>query len=133
MSSHAPPFMLGEETSRTPPSQQMVPVWSVLKLFLKCRMEVAVGMAMPVKARAQSLIPSGSGTNASLGGESGSTVEIVQQLPGIGPGDQVSKFSLKTTPPVHGVAVAVGVGLTGGPSGTTRIGSPVLVMEGLAV
>ena len=78
----------------------------MLKLFRKRKTAEADGMVMPLKSKTQLLIPGGSGQNASLGGVSGFTVEIVQQGPGV-PAGSSSKFSLQIVP-VHGVAVGVG-------------------------
>src|SRR5436189_6122978 len=103
--------MLGEETSRTPPSRP----FSRLKLLRKLSWAKAEVTVRPGVSRRLSLIVTGSSTNASLGAVSGVRFEVTQS--GAGPAafvaDQpagkagattLSKFSLKGVPE-HGVCV----------------------------
>jgi hypothetical protein len=126
MSVKAPPLILGEETSSTPPSQYTPPLNSVLKLLRKLNCTDTELMAMPGVSRTLSLIPFWSGMNASFGGVSGVKVEVTHRtpLPGTGfvatqPAGSAgavtpSKFSVRQEMGVgvgEGVGVGTGVGL----------------------
>src|SRR5438132_13214264 len=80
MSVKAPPLILGEETSSTPPSQNTPPLNSVLKLLRKLIWADAEVMAKPGVSRYLSLIPFWSGMNASLGAVSGVMVEVTHMV-----------------------------------------------------
>src|SRR4030095_15386855 len=122
MSVKAPPFILGEDTSSTPPSQNPSTSASVLKLLRKVKVAEAELTTMLRVVRYLSLTPFWSSTNASLGAVSGVTVEVTHLIPlsggapllvevhpaGIAGAVRLSKFS------VHGgagVGVAVGTGV----------------------
>src|SRR4030095_1570773 len=121
MSVKAPPLMLGEDTSSTPPSQNPSTSASVLKLLRKVNVAPVVATMLRV-VRYLSLTPFWSSTNASLGALSGVTAEVTHLIPlsggapwlvevhpaGIAGAVRLSKFS------VHGgagVGVAVGTGV----------------------
>ena len=113
--------MLGEDTSSTPPSQNIPPLNSVLKLFRNRKTEVTLGIVIGGLSRTLSLIPSWSGMKAALGAVSGVMVEVTQSVPSPGSGFVAtqpagsagavtpSKFSLQITVPTQGVGVGVGV------------------------
>src|SRR6266513_171236 len=123
MSVKAPPLILGDETSSTPPSQNTPPLISVLKLLRKRNWAEAEVMLMLGVSRTLSLMPSWSGMKASLGAVSGLVVEVTHRTlsPGSGlvaiqPGGRAgattpSKFSANAVPP-HAVAVGVAEGAT---------------------
>src|SRR5438132_3385750 len=81
MSKKSPPLILGADTSSTYPSQNMPPLISVLKLLRKLIMGDVLVTMTPVLSRTLSLIPSWSGIKASLGAESGVTVEVTHMMP----------------------------------------------------
>src|SRR5438477_3803689 len=121
MSVKAPPLILGEDTSSTPPSQNTPPLISVLKLLRKRNWAEAEVIRMGGVPRNLSLMPSWSVTNASLGAVSGLVVEVTHRMPlpeppVVQPGGRAgattpSKFSTNAGLP-HGVAVGVAEGAT---------------------
>src|SRR4029078_11085344 len=116
--------MFGEETSNTYPSQKIPSLNSVSKLFRKLNTAEALFTVTLIRSNTLSLIPSWSGTKASLGAVSGEIVDVTHMVPSPGSGlvanhpagndgdVTLSRFS------THGqggglpvaVAVAVGVG-----------------------
>src|SRR5204862_574052 len=78
--------MLGADTSSTYPSQKIPPLNSVLKLLRKLIMGDVLVTVSPALSRTLSLIPSWSGTNASLGAVSGVSVVVTHMTPSPGPG-----------------------------------------------
>src|SRR5204863_901933 len=128
--------MLGADISSTYPSQNIPPLISVLKLFRKLIMGDALVTMTPILSRTLSLIPSWSGTKASLGALSGTTVEVTHMTPSPGSGFDAfqpggnagavteSQFSTQGSDGVGlgdppgvpaGVDVAVAVGVGDGP------------------
>src|SRR5438477_12319035 len=71
-----PPFMFGEDTSSTYPSQNTPLLIAVLKLLRKLNVAAAELTIMFRLSRYLSLIPSWSGIKASLGAVSGLMVEV---------------------------------------------------------
>src|SRR5438105_9958034 len=78
MSRKSPPLMFGADTSRTNPSQKVPSLNSVLKLLRKLNSAVALVTCTPNRSSELSLIPSGSGVKALLGGLSDITVVVTQ-------------------------------------------------------
>src|SRR5437762_6157583 len=134
--------MLGADTSSTYPSQKIPPLNSVLKLLRKLIMGDVLVTVSPALSRTLSLIPSWSGTKASLGAVSGVSVVVTHMTPspaigfvavqpaGSAGAVTLSQFSTHGpvgvglgdppgVPPGVDVAVAVGVG-AGVPAGTLR-------------
>jgi hypothetical protein len=72
MSTNVPPLMLGEETSRTPPSRPS----SVSNLLRRLICFVAELMKNGLVVRILSLVPAWSSIKAALGAESGVVVEV---------------------------------------------------------
>src|SRR3982751_2051126 len=122
MSVNAPPLMLGEETSNTPPSQYVALLNSVLKLLRKVSCAEAELTMMLRETRYLSLTPFWSSTNALLGAVS-DTLAVVFHVTPLSGGDPSllavhpvgragavtpSKFS---THGGAGVGVAVGAGV----------------------
>src|SRR6185436_8310570 len=114
----APPFMFGEDTSRTNPSQYVPPLNSVSKLFRKLNVAEAEVTIISRLSRYLSLIPSWSVTKTSLGAVSGPMVEVAHMSGSPEPFDAVqpagragavtpSKFSMHA-------GCGDGVGLDGG-------------------
>src|SRR5436190_1582624 len=113
--------MLGADTSSTYPSQKIPPLNSVLKLLRKLIMGDVLVTVTAALSRTLSLIPSWSGTKASLGAVSGVSVVVTHMTPSPGSGFvavqpagsagavTLSQFSTQGLPP-PAVAVAVGVG-----------------------
>src|SRR6266446_8045500 len=114
---NAPPFMLGEDTSSTYPSQNTPPLISVLKLFRKLNVAEAEVTVIFRLSRYLSLIPFWSGMNASLGAVSGVTVEVTHMV-----GSGIPTVPFVATHPAgsagavtpskfstHGAALGVGV------------------------
>src|SRR5205814_2331391 len=127
-----PPFILGEDTSSTYPSQNTPPLISVLKLFRKLNVAAAEVTLIFRVSRYLSLIPSWSGIKASLGAVSGLMVEVthisgsgVPTVPFVathpaGSAGAVtpSKFSMQPVFGLVGLGVAGGgVGVAGGTVG----------------
>src|SRR5262245_8788061 len=121
MSVNAPPLMLGDEISRTPPSK----VGSVLKKLRIVICGVALLTVMIGVSRLLSLTPTGSSTNASLGAVSGVVVLVVHNgappwaLVAVHPDGKAgattpSKFSLNDP---HGVGLGVTPGVNVGVGG----------------
>src|SRR5207253_1544720 len=77
----SPPFMLGEDTSSTYPSQNTPPLISVLKLLRKLNVAAADVTLMLRETRYLSLIPFWSVTNTSLGAVSGVSVVVTHTVP----------------------------------------------------
>src|SRR6266446_2144097 len=114
--------MLGADTSSTYPSQKTPPLNSVLKLLRKLIMGDVLDTVSPALSTTLSLIPSWSGTKASLGAVSGVTVVVTHITPSPGSGFvavqpagnagavTLSQFSTHGTGDPAAVAVAVGVG-----------------------
>src|SRR5436190_6621948 len=114
--------MLGADTSSTYPSQKIPPLNSVLKLLRKLIMGDVLVTISPALSTTLSLIPSWSGTKASLGAESGVSVVVTHMTPSPGSGFVAvqpagsagavtpSQFSTHGTGDPAAVAVAVGVG-----------------------
>src|SRR5438874_5779184 len=75
-----PPFMLGEDTSSTYPSQNTPPLISVLKLFRKLNVAAADVTLMLREIRYLLLIPSWSGRRALLGGVSEVSVVVTHRV-----------------------------------------------------
>src|ERR1043166_8392051 len=116
----APPLILGEEISRTPPSKNSPPPLSRLYLFLKAT-EGAKELTRRNVSSVRSLTTTGALTKASFGAVSGLLVSVTQKLlaqPGGRAGAvTLSKFSAAF---LHGIGegvekgVAVGEGEAGG-------------------
>src|SRR6202049_647455 len=134
MSKNAPPLILGEDTSNTPPSQNTSAgggSCSVLKLLRKLITAAAELTLMGRLSSTLSLTPSWSGMKAALGAVSGVAVEVTHRVPSPGSGFVAtqpvgsagavtpSKLSVHGPPP--GVAVGVGVGV---PPGGVGVGVP---------
>src|ERR1700730_17088411 len=75
-----PPFMFGEDTSSTSPSQNTPPLISVLKLLRKLNVAAADVTLMLREIRYLSLIPFWSGMKASLGGVSAVSVVVTHRV-----------------------------------------------------
>src|SRR4029079_5709634 len=117
--------MFGEETSNTYPSQKIPSLNSVSKLFRKLNTAEALFTVTLIRSSTLSLIPSWSGTKASLGAVSGEIVDVTHMVPSPGsglvathPGGNAgavtpSKFSTHG-PDGLGATVAVAVGVGGG-------------------
>src|SRR5215831_3124215 len=105
---NAPPAMLGEDTSKTPPSNKLLlPLRSKSKLCRKVTCATVEVIAIPGVSRRLSLTVPGSSTKAELGGESGVVAVVTHSAPvpiallavqpvGNAGAVTVSKFSLKT-------------------------------------
>ena len=115
---NAPPAMLGEEISSTPPSQNSVSA-SVWKLLRKLRIE-GLEIEMDGDSSRLSLCTGGSATKAAFGAVSGLVVDVAHvgsvptafdatQPVGSAGATTVSKFCEKNGG--HGVGVAVGLGV----------------------
>src|SRR6185436_982592 len=129
MSVNAPPLMLGEETSSTPPSQNPSTSASVLKLLRKVNVAPEVTTMLRV-VRYLSLTPFWSSTNASLGALSGVTAELTHLIPLSGGAPWLVE--------VHPAGMAGGVraskfSVQGGPAGGVAVGEGVAVGAGVAV
>src|SRR3982750_2759809 len=127
MSVNAPPLMLGEDTSSTPPSQNTPLLISVLKLLRKVSCAEAELTMMLRETRYLSLTPFWSSTNASLGAVSATLATVIHFTPlsggepsllAVHPAGRAgavtpSKFSTHGGAGV-GVAVGAGVGVAVG-------------------
>src|SRR5437762_14143654 len=113
--------MLGADTSSTYPSQKVPPLNSVLKLLRKLIMVDVIVTVSPARSRTLSLIPSWSGTKASLGAVSGVSVVVTHMTPSPGSGFvavQPAGSAGAVTPSqfsTHGPADGVGLGGGGVP------------------
>src|SRR5437667_4503134 len=124
MSKKSPPLIPGADISSTYPSQNMPPLISVLKLFRQLIIGDALVTMTPILSTTLSLIPSWSGTKASLGAVSGITVEVTHMTPSPGSGfvavqpvgsaGAVTLSQFSRHGPEAAVAVAVAVGVGGG-------------------
>src|SRR5580765_517266 len=134
----APPFMFGEDTSSTYPSQYVPPLNSVSKLFRKLNVAVAEFTIMSRLSRYLSLIPSWSTTKTSLGGVSGPMVEVAHISGSPEPFDAVqpagragavtpSKFSMHAG---CGDGLGLGVGVGDGEPAGVADGEPAGVADG---
>src|SRR5438477_6444440 len=118
MSRKSPPLIPGADTSSTYPSQNMPPLISVLKLLRKLIMGEVLVIETPVLSRTLSLIPSWSGTKASLGALSGVMVEVTHKTPSPGsgfdatqPGGKAGAVTLSKFSMHGGPADGLGLGL----------------------
>src|SRR3954462_205862 len=141
MSVNAPPLMLGEETSNTPPSQYVALLNSVLKLLRKVSCAEAELTMMLRETRYLSVTPFWSSTNAALGAVSTTLATVIHITPlsggapllvAVHPAGRVgavtpSKFS---THGGAGVGVAVGAGVEVGAGVGVPVGPGVDVGPG---
>src|SRR5207244_7323361 len=100
----------------------MPPLISVLKLFRQLIIGDVLVTMTPVLSRTLSLIPSWSGTKASLGAVSGVTVEVTHMTPSPGsgfvavqPGGNAGAVTLSQFS-MHGGSPAVAVGVADAPA-----------------
>src|SRR3954463_3416325 len=151
MSVNAPPLMLGEETSNTPPSQYVALLNSVLKLLRKVSCAEAELTMMLRETRYLSLTPFWSSTNALLGAVSDTLAVVFHVTPlsggepsllAVHPAGRAgavtpSKFSTHGGAGVGvavgaGVAVAVGAGVDVPPGVEVGVADPPGVEVGVA-
>ena len=144
MSVNAPPLMLGEDTSSTPPSQNTPLLISVLKLLRKVSVALAELTMMLRETRYLSLTPFWSSTNTLLGAVSETLVTVIHFTPLSGGAPWLlavhpegragavtpSKFSTHGGAGV-GVAVGAGVGVEVGAG--VAVGAGVDVPPGVGV